>query len=576
MTASPFRRCCLGLLCFCLGLSLPPGTLAQDIDVPSVTDTYALEDVRVVQAPGQVIESATVVVRDGVIEAVGSNVDVPYDARRVEDDSLVVYAGFIDGLSHAGVDTPDPEDDQEADDPSDPPRDVAGIQPDRSVTSMLTPDDSDLGDLRKAGFTAAHVVPEGQMLPGAGAYVLYGGDTSDDMVLEADATLFAQIAGSDNFVYPSTDMAVIAQLRQLYREAERRQSLETDYEQNPTGQPRPPRDPAHSAFFPVIDGQTPLAFYADSAVDIHRVLDLQRELGFPLVLAGLKDGFRTMDVLQQSDAPFFLTLDLPDKPESAVEDTTLADTADAPATHYDSDFRTASYEDVSDEAENLQLRHLMEHQKYLEAAATLDEAGLSFGFTTREADGGDIPEHLRTMVENGLSEETALAALTTRPASFLDLDDQLGTVEEGKMANLVVTDGPYFDADTEVKRVFVNGRQYDYTSDAAEGEITGDVSKVLGTWSFTLETPGGELGGTLTFEGDESGLEGTITIQGEEQDLESISFDGSRLSFRVPSSQGPSFSVSVTVTGDTFEGTATAQGESLNISGERTSGPDRR
>jgi len=574
MTFSIPRGLALLVITSLLAGALVGPTLAQDIEVPSATTTYALKGVDVVQAPGQVLDSATVVVRDGVIDAVGPNVQVPYDARSVEGDSLVVYPGFIDGLSHAGVEMPDSEDD-EAEDPSDPPRDVAGIQPDREVASLLTPDESDLKELREAGFTAGHVVPEGQMLPGTGAYVVYGGETGDEMILERDQTRFAQLEGSGNFVYPSTDMAVIAQLRQLYREADRRMTLEADYEQDPTGQPLPPRDPAHSAFFPVVDGEMPLAFYADEAVDIHRVLSLQNELGFPLVLAGLQNGFRTVDALQDTDAPLFLTLDLPDEPSSPTpEDTTVADTTDTPGEYYNPDFRATSYRDVPDEVENLQLRHLMEYQKYLRSAATLDEADLSFGFTTRNVDGGDIREHLRLLVDHGLPSETALAALTTRPASFLGLEDRLGTVEEGKMANLVVTNGSYFDEDTDVQHVFVNGHQYDYTSDAEEGEVSGDVSQVVGTWSFTLETPGGEISGTLSIEGDESGLGGTITIQGESQDLQSVSFDGSRLSFSVPSSQGPSFSVSVTVEGDSFEGTATAQGQSLSISGERTSSPD--
>jgi hypothetical protein len=228
---------------------------------------------------------------------------------------------------------------------------------------------------------------------------------------------------------------------------------------------------------------------------------------------------------------------------------------------------------VAEEEENLELRHAMERQAYLETAATLQEAGLEFGFTTREANPGDVQANLRTMIDQGLPEEAALAALTTRPAAHLGLSDRLGTVEEGKVANLIVTDGSYFAEDTEVRQVFVDGRLYDYTA-ADGGEITGDVSAVVGTWSYTLETPQGEFSGTITLEGDQSGLEGTFTgPEGEEQALESISFDGTTLSFTVPSDQESSLSVSVTVEDGTFEGSASVQGQSLSISGERTSAP---
>ena len=579
MTASSLCRCCLSLLCLCLSVSLLPSAHAQDYEVPTVTDTYALTNARVVQAPGQVLDSATVVVQDGLIEAVGSDVEVPYDARRIEADSLVVHAGFIDGLSHAGVEMPEnegEEDNGDDIDPGDPPPDRAGIQPDRDVRSFLSPDASDLSGLRKAGFTAGHVVPKGQMLPGHGAYVFYGGGTANDMVLKSRRTLFAQIETAEGFAYPLTEMAVIAKMRQLYRETERREELRAAYGQNPTGRRRPPQDPVHSAFVPVLDGEMPIAYYADDALTIHRVLDLQQELGFPLVLSGLAESHATVEALDGTDAPLFLTLDLPDEPKrSADQDTTVADTTDQPSEYYDPDLRTPSYEAMDEEETNLELRHAMERQDYLETAATLADAGLQFGFTTREADAGDIRSNLRTMVDEGLSEQTALAALTTRPAATLGLSNRLGTVEEGKVANLVVTDGNYFSEDTKVMHVFVDGRLYDYSADTEEGEITGDVSKILGTWSYTLETSGDERSGTIEFEGDRSGLEGTlINADGDTQELEAISFDGTTLSFTISPSQGPTLSVTVTVEGDTFEGTVSTPGPSLTITGERTSGPD--
>jgi len=554
-----------------------PSQAQDEIDPPTVTHTYALEGARVVQAPGQVLDPATVVVEDGLIAAVGPDAEIPYDARRISADSLIVYAGFVDGLSHAGVEMPEEENDDgdgEDIDPGDPPPDVAGIQPDRSVRPLLSPGASSLDALRKVGFTAGHVVPEGQMLPGSGAHVLYGGDTASDMVLDESPSLFAQIEPASDYVYPATDMAVLAKFRQLYREADRRQALEAEYETNRTGQSRPPRDPIHSAFFPVLDGETPLAFYADDALSLHRVLDLQAELGGPFMLAGLGESFRALDALRGTDAPLFLTLSLPEAPTTATgPDTTVADTTEHPERYYDADLRTSSAADVPAEETNLRLRHAVERERYRETAATLHDAGLQFGFTTRSVDAGDVQGNLRTMIEHGLPESTALAALTTRPASLLGLEDRLGTVEEGKIANLVVTDAPYFAEDASVQHVFVDGRLYDYSGDESGGEITGDVSALVGTWEYTLETPRGDQTGTLTLEGDASSLEGTITAQGESEPVESISFDGTTLSFTISSPQG-SVSVSVTVEGDTFEGTASVGGQSFPISGERTGTPN--
>lgn len=575
MTGPPFRGVRLALIGLALALVIPPLSSAQDIDLPSVTDTYALEDVRVVQAPGQVIESTTVVVRDGLIESIGSDVEIPYDARRMEGDSLVVYAGFIDGLSHAGVETPDLEKDRsDISDPGNPPPDMAGIQPDRSVRPLLKPSDSDLQSLRKVGFAAGHVVPDGQMLPGAGAYVLYGGSSADDMVIETNRSLFAQIQGSSQYVYPATDMAVIAKMRQLYRESQRRQKLQTEYAENPVGTRRPPEDPIHRAFFPVLDGNTPLAYYADDALSIHRIFALQEELGFPLTLSGLAESHEMVGSLRNADVPYFLTLELPEKPKRSTDkDTTVADTTMHPDQYYDPDLRTPNQETMEKEETNLELRHEMERQNYLETAATLEEAGIPFGFTTREAKPGDVRDNLRTMIDQGLSEETALAALTTQPASFLGLSNRLGTVEEGKIANLVVTDGPYFADDSKVQHVFVDGQLYDYSSDE-EGEVSGDVSAVLGTWSYTVETPQGEMTGSFTIDGDENGLTGSFTgPTGEEQDIRTVSFDGDTLSFSVSSPQGE-INVSTTIQGNTFTGSLSGDFGSFSITGERESSPD--
>ena len=305
------RRTAGALVCLLAFLAAPVAApvAAQSVDdLPPVTDTYALTDARVIQAPGQVLDPATVLVRDGLIEAVGTDVSVPYDAREIDADSLVVYAGFIDGLSHAGVQRPesgsdDEEDGNEAEvDPGDPPTDRSGIQPDRSVRSFLAPDEKTLEALRKIGFTTGHVVPEGRMLPGSGAIVQYGGASAGDLVLEPKPSLFAQIQPADGYVYPATDMAVIATMRQLFREAARRQNLQEAYRENPDGRRRPPRDPVHSALFPVLDGSLPMAFYADDALSIHRVLTLQRELGFPLLLAGLAESHAALESLETADA----------------------------------------------------------------------------------------------------------------------------------------------------------------------------------------------------------------------------------------------------------------------------------
>jgi len=468
---------------------MPSGAQAQlSEDVPQVTRTYALEHARVVQAPGRVLERATVIVRDGLIAAIGPNVSIPFDAERIAADSLVIYAGFIDGLSHAGIPEPEqPRNQPRPDDPGNPPDEEAGIQPERDVRTLLDPKEKSLATLRNAGFTVAHVVPYGQMLPGTGAVILLAGDDPKALVLKGDASLFAQFTGARR-MYPATDMAVMSKLRQLYREAGRRQLMETRYAEDPTGLERPEYDPAHYALFPVLDGEKPVYFHTENALDLHRALDLRQRLGFPLVLTGLSQSFDAVDALKQADVPLLLTLDLPEAPQTPREgqdDAAETDSTETPPTmgptdeaeelpqaqppDYNPDLRTRSFEDAEAEKKNLEARQEMTREQYFASAATLHDAGLRFGFTTLDAKPEDVMKNLRKMVEHGLPEDAALAALTTTPAEILGLSASLGTVEPGKMANLVVASGPIFEEDTKVRYVFIDGQKYEPASAPATG-----------------------------------------------------------------------------------------------------------
>jgi len=544
---------------------------AQSDDRPAVTRTLAFENATVVSAPGTQQSGVTVVVRDGVIRAVGANADIPYDARVIEADSLYIYAGFIDGMSQAGIEMPDPEDDsnESTDDPS---LARSGVQPERHAPAFFDPTASRVTQLRNQGFAAAHVVPDGRMLPGQGALMALHGDNADAATIQEGVSQFAQFRGArgswPNVVTPSTTMGVIAMMRQVMREADRRQQLEAAYASNPQGQPRPPRDAAHTALMPVLDGNQPIMFAAASALDIRRVLDLQQELGFPLMLANLKSGFETVDALQSADAPLFLSLDLPERTELP------SDTTDAERSAPDQVFQVGPGLELDRERENLQLRLRDEQERYIAQAATLHEAGLDFGITTHDVSPGDVHDRLRTLRDSGVPEETLLAALTTVPAEAFGVSRQLGRVEPGFIGNLVVTDAPLFDEDTAIRHVVVDGHLYTQEESDA-GEITGDVEAVVGDWTMTLETPQGEVDIDITITGDASSLSGTVVgPDGSEEQLESISFDGETLSFVIPGSQIGDARVSGTVEGDRFDGSLSASGMSLDISGQRTS-PER-
>ncbi len=575
------RTCCAGLLAALLVLSAAPA--AAQVDIPQVTRTYAIENARIVQAPGRVIERGTVVVRDGLILAVGEDVEVPYDARRIAGDSLVVYAGFIDGLSHTGVSAPpQDEDEEEVERPGDPPYDRAGIQPDRHVRALLDPSDDRVEELRGAGFTTAHVAPEGGMLPGTGAVIQLAGEDPAAMMLVPEASLFMQFEGASG-VYPATSMAVISTLRQLYRETQRRREVGAQYAEAPLSMERPPADPVHSAFFPDIDGTRRIMIQTEDVLEIHRALRLQEELGFPYALAGLAQSFDAVDALARAEAPLFLTLDLPEAPED-TSDAAAADSIDAdsarvitpepPGSFFRRDLRTRTFENIEDEQENLEARQALSRRRYYETAADLHEAGLRFGFSTASVEPDDVHANLRLMIENGLPEEAALAALTTDAAALLNLSDRLGSIDEGKIANLVLTTQPIFEEDAEVRYVFVDGQLFEHEADE-EGRPAEGVEPA-GTWRYTAAAPQGEAEGTLTLTGDPADLSGTISLpNGNEAPLEDVRLDGATLTFDVDAGPMGTVSAEVAISGDEMQGTVDVPGQGeIPFTATRTSEPE--
>ncbi len=454
-----FISTCIVLICL-----LPATVSAQSLDSIAVaTRTVAIEGARIVQKPGQVIGNGTVVIRDGLITAVGTSVSIPSDAARIDGDSLTVYAGFIDGLSHAGMpEPPKPQSNTGGQRVSraNPPNERAGIQPSRTALSQLDASHKSIGALRKAGFTAAHIVPQGRMLPGKGAIILLAGEAPEAMMLQQDVSMFAQIVGAQS-VYPATPMGVMAKMRQLYREATRRKQIETQYASNAAGMPRPEFDAAHYAFFPVLEGKQPIFMHTSGPLDIYRALRLQTALGYELVLSGLYGGFESIDLLLDANVPLFLTLKMPDE----IKDSVKQDSVEADITSYDPSLHVTDHTSTELERINLDTRRQIFHNEYLATAATMYEAGLNFGFSTKDVEIKDIHPNLRKMVESGLAPDVALAALTTIPAQILGLSRRMGTVERGKMANLVVTKGLLFEEDTKIKHVFVDGQRFSYNQD---------------------------------------------------------------------------------------------------------------
>jgi hypothetical protein len=555
-----------------IALCWPAALFGQD-ELAPVTGTYAITNVNIVQAPGRRIDMGTVVIKDGLIVSVGKNVSIPPDAIIIKADSMYVYAGFIDGLSRAGIIKPKEEErGPRPKDPGNPKPEEAGITPQNEVRPSLSPAEKSVEELRNIGFTAAHVVPYGGMMPGNGSIILLGGKSPDEMVLVNKASFYSELTPSRG-VYPGTVMGVMAKYRELYRQAALSRTYENTYASNRSGIQRPATDRVLEALYPVVDKRQAVLFKAERVVDAQRVLTLQSDLGFSLMLAELKEGWDIMNKIKAANAKVFLSLDLPedkDKKEEPKKDDRKKDDSkkEEPKKEEPKKEEPKKEEELKaatkEEKAALEKRKTEFMAKYVGQAAAFQKAGMKFGFSTLSSKPANIQANLRRMITAGLTEDAALAALTTTPAELLGLSDRLGSVDNGKIANLVISDKPYFNEKAKVRYVFVEGNMYKQevkeNKETKKGDATAKVD-AAGDWTMITETPQGKQEGKLSIVKDGNALSGTISGGQFPQpvNLENIKLEGSALSFTFSFDAGGTMvqvEVAVTLEGDTFKGTA--------------------
>jgi imidazolonepropionase-like amidohydrolase len=526
-------------------IALPCLSLAQeDKELAPVTRTYAITNATIIQGPGRKIDGGTVIIKDGLIIAVGKGLAVPPEAVQIKGDSMYVYAGFIDGFSRTGVTKPKEEGQRErVQNPGNPPPEKAGITPQTDVRNLINPADKSVEEMRGAGFAVAQVVPYGVLLPGSASVVALNGKAVDQMVLSGKSALYSELSGNQG-VYPSNILGIMAKWRELYRQAAQARSYEGMYAANRAGLPRPETNRILEAFYPVVDKNIPVLFKAEKLLDVHRVLALQSELGFPLILADVKEGWDVVGKIKGSNAKVFLSIDLPEEVKDEKKDK--------------KDAKPETAEKIA-----LEKRKVEFIAKYDAQAAAFQKAGIKFGFAGLDVKASNVQANLRRMIKAGLTEDQALAALTTAPAELLGMSDRLGTVDNGKIANLVISDKPYFDEKAKVKYVFVDGIQFKMEAKESKKDPNAKV-EIAGNWAVSVDTPNGKTESTVSF--SKSGESYTGKISGgnlpQPVDMSKVELDGNSLkysySFTMGGSQSINVDVDATVEGDSFKGTATA------------------
>lgn len=533
---------------FRLCLILPLIAFVVDVNAQSdptgesaATRTYAITNATIIQSPGKMMEEATIVISNGLITSVGKDVTIPSTAEVIDGTDLFIYPGFIDGMSNTGADRPQPMERPDNLFTPDPPNDYAGITPDHRVVEQINVEENSIEAMRKAGFTISHTVPYGRMFPGSGALVLLReSDHPDKMILSEDVSMFTQFEGAPG-AYPSNTLGIMAKFRNLYRNAEYSKQHTEMYASNPKGIARPTRDRVSEAFYPVLSKEQAIYYDAANSLEARRALRLQKELGFDLAIGNLQEGWDLAESMKASNAKVFMSLDLPDEPKNSKEG------------------------DKSEETKRLEERRMEFYKRYVSQYAELKKAGIKFGFSTIDTRGNKIKDHLLTIIENGLSEEDALAALTIDAAELLGIDNIAGTLDPGKLGNIVVSKGSYFDKKSQLKYVFVDGDKYEYDIKdkpaSSEGASSANVDDLIGTWSYEFTTPQGTQFGKMVFSKESDILTGIMTANDGSPDVElqNLTFLNGELTFdfsREAGGQSIEIVVEGTVDGTTYDAVA--------------------
>jgi imidazolonepropionase-like amidohydrolase len=393
-------------------MSAPPGV-------------YLIRNARVVTVSGADIEHGVILIRNGRIEAVGVTVNAPSGAQEIDASGLTVYPGMMDagtnmGLAEIGavgatVDT----------------NELGELNPNAQAIVAINPHTAHVDVTRVAGVTNVVSMPVGGIISGQAAIINLNGTTGSEMAIIPAAALVITLprAGGGGFQQtqaPPSQEALTAreqqteQLRKMLRDADAYGRAQDAYRRDPGSVPRPDTDVVLASLVPYVRGERPVLFGADRERDIRASIRFAEEMKLKAIILGGDDAWKVASLLKEKNVPVILTgvLDMPLREDDPYD------------VHYGN-------------------------------AAALQRAGVRFCISTGDSGAHvrDLPFQAGMSAAFGLPRAEALKAVTLYPAQIMGVSDRLGSIEAGKLANLVVTDGDLLEARTNVRYLFIGGRQ---------------------------------------------------------------------------------------------------------------------
>ncbi|MGN6617659.1 MAG: amidohydrolase family protein [Ilyomonas sp.] len=462
----------------------------ETFPVNGVTDirsgAYAFVNATIVKDAQTTLQNATMIIREGKIVSTGTNVTVPKDAVVVDCKGKYIYPSFIDLFSDYGVPAAKVQSDGGAYWNYQNTSNTKGayawnqaLKPETDASKIFSVNKNDANDLRKAGFGTVLTHQQDGIARGTGALVTLGDRRENfELIKDKAATFYSFNKGVSTQDYPTSLMGSIALLRQTY--------LDGLWYKN-----RPSTEGTNLSLEAWNNNQSlPQIFDASDKWNDLRATKIAREYAVQYIIKGGGNEYQRMSEMKASKAAFILPLNFP-----------LAVDVEDP-----------------DEARVVALSILKHWEMAPLQPGMFEKAGISFALTASGLKSmNDFMDNLRKAIDNGLSETKALDALTKTPATIIGVYDKTGSLDAGKFANFIITDGPVFDEKTTFLQNWVQGVRYVLNDNAwndYRGNYTLTVKNNNETKEYVLEVKGerSNVKASLKPAGDTTQTDATLTI----------------------------------------------------------------
>jgi imidazolonepropionase-like amidohydrolase len=389
-------------------------------------NAYIIKNATIFPVEEEALENADLLIQGGKIVAMGTDLSVTENAKIIDASGLFVYPGFIDAHTHLGLS------EVSAIASTVDIREMGKENPELKVAWAINPHSVHFKTSRINGTTLALVAPSGGTYPGMSALVKMDGWTIDDMLVKEVATSLInfpmsprQVRGSR--VGPQTQSKVditsklVEKIQEYLSEVRHYLKLRKQAEENPA-LTAPALNPKYEALAPVLDGALPVILSVEKAKDIELAIKFVQDEKIKAIFRGCVQGGRVADKIKQAGIPVIVDnlYTGPLEPEDG----------------YDGPFRNV---------------------------AEMAKAGVQICFSTGfdPSTGKDLTYHAARAVAFGLDRDEAIRALTINPARIFGIDDRVGSLKVGKDADLFITTGDPLDLRSEVKHLFIDGKDMD-------------------------------------------------------------------------------------------------------------------